>query len=65
MGHGSVWKLDKSSWKKWHLSSDLKNVKSFDKNNYNNIVRSSHHGAAEMNLTRNHEVVVSIPGLTQ
>ena len=25
----------------------------------------SHHGAAEMNLTRNHEVVGSIPGLTQ
>ena len=28
-------------------------------------LRSSHHGAAEMNLTRNHEVVGSIPGLAQ
>ena len=27
--------------------------------------RSSHHGAVEMNLTRNHVVVGSIPGLTQ
>ena len=27
--------------------------------------RSSHHGAVETNLTRNHEVVISIPGLTQ
>ena len=27
--------------------------------------RSSHHGAAEMNPTRNHEVVGSIPGLAQ
>jgi len=26
---------------------------------------SSHHGAEEMNLTKNHEVVGSIPGLTQ
>ena len=26
---------------------------------------SSHHGAAETNPTRNHEVVGSIPGLTQ
>ena len=26
---------------------------------------SSHHGAVEMNLTRNHEVVGSIPGLAQ
>ena len=26
---------------------------------------SSRHGAAEMNLTRNHEVVSSIPGLAQ
>ena len=26
---------------------------------------SSHRGAAEMNLTRNHEVAGSIPGLTQ
>ena len=26
---------------------------------------SSHHGTVEMNLTRNHEVVSSIPGLTQ
>ena len=29
------------------------------------IVKSSHHGTVEMNLTRNHEVVGSIPGLTQ
>ena len=28
-------------------------------------IRSSRHGAAEMNLTRNHEVAGSIPGLTQ
>ena len=27
--------------------------------------QSSHHGTAEMNLTRNHEVAGSIPGLTQ
>ena len=27
--------------------------------------RSSHRGAAEMNLTRNHEVAGSIPGLIQ
>ena len=27
--------------------------------------RSSHHGAAEMNPTRNHEVSGSIPGLAQ
>ena len=26
---------------------------------------SSHHGAVEMNLTRNHEVVGSIPGLAR
>ena len=29
------------------------------------IVGSSHRGTAEMNLTRNHEVVGAIPGLTQ
>jgi len=29
------------------------------------IFRSSHHGAVETNLTRNHEVVGSIPGLAQ
>ena len=28
-------------------------------------LRSSHHGAAEMNLTRNHEVAGSIPALAQ
>ena len=28
-------------------------------------VRSSRHGAAETNLTRNHEVAGSIPGLAQ
>ena len=28
-------------------------------------VRSSHHGAAEMNLTRNHEVMGSIPDFAQ
>ena len=28
-------------------------------------VGSSHHGAAEANLTRNHEVLGSIPDLTQ
>ena len=27
--------------------------------------RSFHHGSAEMNVTRKHEVVGSIPGLTQ
>ena len=27
--------------------------------------RRSHHGAVEMNLIRNHEVAVSIPGLAQ
>ena len=27
--------------------------------------KSSHRGAAEMNLSRNHEVASSIPGLTQ
>ena len=30
-----------------------------------NKTRSSHHGAVEMNPTRNHKVVGSIPGLTQ
>ena len=34
---------------------------SFRKRNY----RSSHHDAAETNLTRNHDVAGSIPGLTQ
>ena len=29
------------------------------------ISGSSHHGAVEMNLTRNHEVLGSIPGLAQ
>ena len=29
------------------------------------LTRSSRHGAAEMNLTRNYEVVGSIPGLAQ
>ena len=28
-------------------------------------VRSSRHGAAEMNLTSNHEVAGSLPGLSQ
>ena len=28
-------------------------------------LRSSRHGAVEMNLSRNHEVAGSIPGLTQ
>ena len=28
-------------------------------------LRCSHHGAAETNLTRNHEVAGSIPGLAQ
>ena len=28
-------------------------------------IRNSHHGAAEMNPTRNHEVAGSIPGLTE
>ena len=29
------------------------------------LCRSSHHGAAETNVTKNHEVTGSIPGLTQ
>ena len=29
------------------------------------FLRSSHHGAVETNLTRNHEVMGSIPGLAQ
>ena len=29
------------------------------------LPRRSHHGAAEMNPTRNHELVGSIPGLAQ
>ena len=29
------------------------------------MFRSSHRGTVEMNVTRNHEVVGSIPGLTQ
>ena len=29
------------------------------------IIRRSHHGTVETNLTRNHEVVGSIPGLAQ
>ena len=31
----------------------------------NRQIRSSHHGAAEMNPTRNHEVAGSNPGLAQ
>ena len=31
----------------------------------NKLRGSSHHGAAETNLTRNHEVTGSIPGLAQ
>ena len=30
-----------------------------------NNIRSSHRGAVEADLTRNHEVAVSIPGLAQ
>ena len=30
-----------------------------------NTCRSSHRGAAEINRTRNHEIVASIPGLDQ
>ena len=33
--------------------------------NKNTDSRSSHRGTAEMNLTRNHEVMDSIPGLAQ
>ena len=29
------------------------------------LLESSHHGAAEMNLTRNNEVAGSIPGISQ
>ena len=32
---------------------------------YKNAILGSSHGAAEINLTRNHEVEGSIPGLTQ
>ena len=37
-------------------------IESDDKSRY---FRSSHRDAVEMNLTRNHEVAGSIPGLTQ
>ena len=36
-----------------------------DKNHFLKIIGSSHRGAAEMNPTRNHKVVGSIPGLAQ
>ena len=48
-----------------HLALDLvdererRRVRSY----LNYYYRRSHHGAAEMNLTRNHQVVGSIPGL--
>ena len=32
---------------------------------FKNVIRSSHRGTVEMNPTRNHEVVGSIPGLAQ
>jgi hypothetical protein len=31
--------LEKTSWKKQHLSSDLKNGRNFNKNNYNYMRR--------------------------
>ena len=44
-------------WKRWKNYS-VQNL-------INNIYRSLHHGAAEMNPTRNDEVEGSIPGLAQ
>ena len=37
----------------------------YDASVKNNLSRSSRHGAAEINLSRNHEVAGSIPGLAQ
>jgi len=48
---------------------DLRNFKNFKSPNKTQHKKgnpeSSHHGSAEMNLTRNHEVTGSIPGLAQ
>ena len=43
------------------ITSDGLNVE----NEVKKPIRSSHHGTAETNPTRNHEVVGSIPGLTE
>ena len=43
----------------------LSEVSQKEKDKYHMISRSSHHGAAEMNPTRKHEVAGSIPGLAQ
>ena len=40
-------------------------LREFVKINIKNDIWSSHRGTAEMNPTRNHEVVGSIPGLAQ
>ena len=41
-------------------------VKLSDKDDFQEIMdRSSHHGAEETNLTRNHEVAALIPGFSQ
>ena len=44
-----------------HILDHKTNLETFK----NMEIRSSCHGTAEMNLTRNHEVVGSIPGLAQ
>ena len=44
---------------------DIVRIISLRKVDMKHTLGSSHHGAAEMNLTRNHKVVGSIPGLDQ
>ena len=42
---------------------ELSKLGKLHREDYNTVCRRSHCGAAEMNLTSNHEVVGSIPGL--
>ena len=60
-------KKNTSKMKKLRNHSQLKQQENSPKavNNERDLCRSSHCGAAEMNLTRKHEVASSIPGLAQ
>ena len=50
------------SLKNYHLRTFSRNKGKLD---FKTRLRSSQHGTVEMNLTRNHEVAGSIPGLAQ
>ena len=43
----------------------MRTFKIYSFSNFKMYSQSSHFGAEEMNLTRNHEVVGSIPGIAQ